>query len=470
MFKSKRIRAGLLGALVVTAGVSLVVGEASAVSAKDWKLISIDHPGALRWGKQTRTLRIKNISDDYKFLAAVSRTLSSERTHARLRNYQSNFIIFPGEDTVIEYTIDVPENFSPVRVIVSLYDVVDTADDLSWGAKILDTSFDSPVQYPESALAYRDSLPRVGGAFRYHPVLGTDLSLLVNVLFGEGLKTEEIAKITGLEPRQVNRIASDQRRYHLIEVRKGAISSEMTFIRGLDYDTLDKMIELQAEMFASDIEKALPRFYAVRDSLVKVGVATPDSNDTVHGTVMLYHLYPYIGGVVLWESLARKFLNTDSVPPVLLVPNYPCNQDAPEYDYLLVDDEAPDPVQVYFLDRGRKRHIFGIDVPPLDCNSTRDRHGRGYGFPDGARPKFYVHNPELSAPALSVFVDALSGDEESFENGYLLNIESAGVEDDPAIRAWVWKQLVERVLDELSRRGVMENNKGTYFQWTGSIH
>lgn len=435
----------------------------------DWRIPTIDNPGDLSWGEQRRNLVISNISKDYKFLTIRCQILSAERDDSRLREVRTHHIVFPEIDTTLSYALDVPENFSPAVALLSLHEVVDTLDDLSWGVKLTEQRFDCPVSFPEGLSTYRDSLPRIGGMLRYHSILGTDLSLLTNYLFARGVRTEQIAELTDREPREVNRMASEQRRYHVIEVRDGAIQSELTLIEGLPYERLKEILDASAGEFADALSAALPRFRAVRDSLIAAGAATADSNDTMDGTALMHHLYPLLGGVALWEYAARPFFGTEGEPPELINRNYPCSQDNFDFDYLLIDSAAPDVRQLFFWDSGRNRRVFGVDVPPLVCTGQRDAHGRSYTFPEERQPVFYSFDGNRCEIAVRELADPLVEPTSHFDAELASAFAEVGQEVSPAHRSWLWNQLAQRTLDQLIQRGVVSGPHGRYFVWMGAI-
>lgn len=443
--------------------------SAFARGVEDWRVGPVE-VGGLVWGKQERRIEISNLSGDYKFLTVNCRAISTKHGYSRPRTFKSNYIVFPKMDTVLMYVIDVPENIAPVQVEISVHDVIDTLDDISWGVELVKSEARYEVTVPPGIEEYKNRIPRATGATRFSVALGSDLRLLTNYWLKQGKTVDEIGEIAGMSAREIRKFASDMRRDSLVQVVDGKILSTINLIEGLPYAAIEEQVAGHSAAFASKLTELLPQYDAKLAELANAGSVTGDRDDAFEGTAFLYHHYPIIGGVVLWENLAIGFVSADTAPPVLIDLSNPCTRNSKEFDYFLIDRVAPDGWHMYLSDSKRNRSVFGAHVPSLDCGGARVNGTQvNFRFPRNNQPVYFNVSKERTAVALAALVEPMLPLRNRFVSDISGLFSRNGIELTPAIRFWLWNQLASRTLKTLVDDKTIENFDQKFFVWNTTL-
>lgn len=430
-----------------------------------WSVGALDIDG-LKWGKQTRRIRVANNSDDYRFLAAECVTRSVKKGFENPRIARSNFIIFPGQEGELSVTIDVPESFTKVVVKFGLYDVVDTLDDLSLGEKIYEIEGSVDVEFPSTLKPYLNLKLRPGGALRYNQTLSDDLQLALNLLLIHGKSVLGISEIVGLTPEYVRHLIKQLTDEGLVVTPGGWTRSALVAIEKLPFERLDSLVNVTASDMTATVSASVNDYRQLHKELIAEGVVAEFGDQAVEGTGILHHLYPVVCGIVLWERLGSKFLGSPDGPVRLMRQSSPCEYPAPGYGYILADPDAKDGIGYFHFDTKRQRKIFALGGGKLSCyEPVAGSRTPNYKVIAGKRPILYLVDERRADTLFNVFTGALEPARDKFESSLKRIFNRSKVKLTNGHRLWIWNRLTTEIIFALVKDGVIEDHNRDYFTW-----
>jgi hypothetical protein len=268
----------------------------------------IDFPQRV-WGSQNIPFEVTNHTDWLKFLV-VETDVSFEGSYVNPhRVTRSNFYLEPGART-IDPVIEIPPNYGKLTFWLRIYDVVDTLDDLSLGTKVFEQPFNLRFHTPEAVIPYfqeRLSLPPLVG---HAGSLDNEFSRLLLVLIEEGRSIEAIAEMCATDTLYVWETAVGLARlgYFNEDRAAGTIGPRVPVIDQSFASEARAMAELAADRLSEKIAANLAGRRPLMDSLIQAGVYSGDSTNFFEGGTLLYHTYPLVGGMYLWQVLGTKFV------------------------------------------------------------------------------------------------------------------------------------------------------------------
>ena len=457
-----------LNALIVFIALVTLAAPANVFAQEEsdtWSIGTLDISG-LKWGKQTRRIRIANNSDDYRFLAAECETRSLKPGFVKPRVTRSNYIIFPGQEGEVRVTIDVPESFSKVIVKFGLYDVVDTLDDLVLGEKLYEIEETVDVTFPETLEPYLSLKLRPGGALRYNETLSDDLQLALNLLLIQGKSAITISEIIGLPPEYVTHLIRLLTEEGLVTAPSGWIRSALVAIEKLPFEELDRVVDKLAAEMSETITNSVKDYQKLHKELIADETVAAYGDQAVEGTGILHHLYPVICGIVLWERLGSSFLGSDDGPVQLMKQSSPCEYPAVGYGYILADPAAKDGRAYFHFDTKRQRKIFGLGGGKLACyEPSAGSRSPNYKVVAGKRPILYLVDEARADKLFNVLIKPLEPLRDSFESESKNIFNQSKAKFTNAHRLWLWNRLTTQVIDALIKDGVIEDHNRNYFTW-----
>lgn len=463
LLKSHRLRTCIVMLSLVT--LAAPANICAQEDSEGWSVGTLDISG-LKWGKQTRRIRIANNSDDYRFLAVECETRSVKAGFVNPRVTRSNYIIFPGQEGEVSVTIDVPESFSKVIVKFGLYDVIDTLDDLALGEKLYGIEETVDVEFPETLKPYMSLRLRPGGALRYNETLSDDLQLAINLLLIQGKSVNTISEIVGLPTEYVNHLIRLLTEEGLVTAPGGWTRSALIAIENLPFSRLDSLVNTTATKMTESLRNSVTDYRQLHSDLIAAGKVAPYADQVVEGTGILHHLYPVICGIVLWERLGSKFLGSPDGPVQLMRQSSPCEYMADGYGYILADPAAKDGRGYFHFDTLRQRKIFGLGGGKLACyEPPAGSRSPNYKVVAGKRPILYLVDEARADTPLNVLTKPLEPLRDNFDSALTGIFNRSGAKLTNAHRLWLWNRLTTQIIDSLIKAGVIEDHNLNYFTW-----
>lgn len=453
--------------ILILASLPKMGAEAAPVMIDGWSVGEIDLT-ALHWGEQSRQVSVTNFSDDYKFLVISSVTRSVGRESAKARKNQRNAIMFPGETRLFDLVIDVPENFTAVDIAVGVYEAVDTLDDPTWGTELFYVRQETPVIYPPKLEVYRESLPTPGGPLIQNKALQTDLRCIVVAMSTRGISLADTMDSTEISGKALSNLLREFRDNDIAKKVNGKIVSTLLVIDETPVQ-LDSSLRAFATTVARSLKSNFIRFKIKRREMIISGEVTGDSRQTMDGSVLLNLTYPLVGGIILWERLGARFLQTAPEIPHVLSLRSPCYNMAPGFGYILANSDIPDGKHFFYADTLRNRRLFAVNRGELRCSGrVATRRRPNYTFPPAAQTLNYKLSPSRIEPALAVLLKPLDGMAEKFSSEIEALFAEAGITLTPAHRFWIWNLVASEITDQLSGDSTLDNEEGKYFMWSTS--
>lgn len=359
--RSILVTAVLLFSLTVLAG-------ASAAQSDEVTVGKIDFPQRA-WGLQEIKFPITNNSGYFKYIAVQSDISFEESYSGAQRLKQSNFLVPPNEETVINPMIDIPGNYGKASCWIRLYDVVDTLDDISLGNLLFEQEFRLTFRPPEAIQPYRQERltvpPLTGETYDWD----NELARLTILLLNKGKTVEEIATMTGTSVENVKAVMDTMVMHKYARLGAGG-----EYILNVPVITLDEAKEGRAfadelsDQLAAQVTKNLEGFPLLIDSLVASGAFSGDSSNFYEGGAMLYQRYPLVAGMLLWYDLGHRFI-TDGARMMIYRPGVLCNPNIGEFMYLVEGGDYFNGTH-YFNPTVNVRYVkvdFGDQVPVIHC-------------------------------------------------------------------------------------------------------
>ncbi|HOZ07171.1 MAG TPA: hypothetical protein PKW75_02690 [candidate division Zixibacteria bacterium] len=431
---------------------------------------------SLRWGQQSAQVPVTNSSDYLKFIVAetdirfTGAYLNPER---RIRSYHA---LPPGESTTIEAAVLVPGNFGQAQVYLRLYDVVDTLDEILPGQKFYEQPFLVTFHVPEGLRPYVDTRVTLPPRVEDHPYFDNEFARLLFLLLGEGKLPAEIAALAECDTGFVSEQLA-------LMVGEGYVGKDSTgfklkipVIRAAEADSARSRALVLADSLTDLIAANLPRFAAVRDSLVAAGRVNRDSNAFFDPGTVLYHTYPVVGGLALWWDLGNAFI-TRSAPLYLYDGTDLCNADIPIYMYAVEGGPVVNGHLFYapVVSSTSYELYFGDTIPTIACDPDFIRF-KSYPIhvnfqpAEEYRPTTYVFDSAVVRPA----VEALTYGADSLLAHAYLDLRDMAVDKfghprlDYGYRYWFWNLVATRTLEGLVARGAVRRQGNGQFRLTAT--
>ncbi len=457
--------------LVVAMLTFLTIAGAKSVKAQifteDWAISEPDLSG-LVWGPQEISVDVRNNSGDYKFFVVRTETRSPLRRFGGVRHFTSNYIFVPDEEKSVKFTVDVPENLTYYTLQLGFFAVVDTLDDLALGKEIYDHIYTLTPPTPAGLVDYEKSLPKAGSVLKYNASLKTDLALLIHKSLQQRSSIGALSKKLGVPFAVLSRIIRSMEEFGIVKANgDNTYQSALTTIEGLPADEINSLIDTFADSFAEAIGKAMPKFIEKRQKMMDAGLITQGKKETLEGTGMMHHLFPLVGGIVMWEEVGSEFLIRGEGPPQIISLDAPCDMVTEGYGYILLDSSLRDGGEFYYYDPSSRRRVFGDHVPAVMCTRRipTANMAPNYFLPSKETALMYTHDIDRVEDAVKLLTKPLIPIRKKFSSKVESIFKKSGVELLPAHRFWLWNRLVTITVRRLVDAKVLDKEWGRFFTW-----
>jgi|WetSurMetagenome_2_1015567.scaffolds.fasta_scaffold55495_3 hypothetical protein len=287
------------------------------------------------WGNQTVNVNVLNISGEYKWIAVRTQVIFSDSLLTPRRNSQKTIFMEPDLNKKLELPYEFPGNYGRGVVRVSLYELVDTLDPLYESLRFFEK--DIPVEFPVP-----DSLVGLVSDGINVPMYAEKSDLFDNlfnrlffILLYQGKSLTDIARLTGADSVFVNMTLRRLMVEGLISQTDNVYDPNFAVI---DISLISKLRPAMDSTMLSiynSITAGLPRYDSLVADYLKTGKIKNDKNNLFDPGTVLYHKYPTVIGLLLWNRLGVDFVS-DGMPFNIFVGSDPCAARMAEFTHFVL--------------------------------------------------------------------------------------------------------------------------------------
>jgi hypothetical protein len=463
------------------ATVLLLAAAANVLSQPDIVVGELDRPQHV-WGTQILGLPLTNKADYPKYVVVKS-VLTFDGTYLKPgRGTRGNYVLAPNQTMMVSVRLDIPPNYGTANVKFEVYDVVDTMDQLLASQKVMDQAMQIHFAIPAGMVPYMTERLTMTPMVDHNPNLGTEFARAMLVMMREGKTTKEIAKIAEIDTTYVRAFQDTLLTWQFLARTKSADSAVVPgfpVILAKDAEGVRPLVETAATGLAAVIEKNLPAYKRVLDSMVKGGGLAADSNDFMNGGTVLYHTYPVVTAMFLWYDLGQVVVGGKGALDVYRDTD-PCNALVNQYMYGVQGGDVVNGSQYFNFgtSTGRQVIIFGDTIPTINCPSTYPWKTRlvlatDFEYAEGYQPELFTFDTSLCNPALR----ALEPGADLVIKPALTALKAQADKMGPNMLTqgtvlWFWNQVATKTTKKLVAKGVItRRGNGQYrFECTNGIN
>ena len=425
------------------------------------------------WGKQALPFDVTNNTDWLKFLI-VETDVRFEGSYVNPhRVTRSNFVLEPGAKVKVAPVLDVPPNFGQMNLMVRVYDVVDTLDDLSLGKQVFEQPFRIKFPTPEGVVPYfreRLTLPPMVGN---NGLFDNELVRLMMVMVSEGKKLSEIAAVCKADSAYVDAVAIDLDAERYLKKSGDTCWTQLPVITTAEAKAGKELSDKISDRLIEILTKNLGRRQPVIDSLKAAGVLSGDSTKFVEGGTVLYSPYPLVGGMYLWQVLGEKFIVGSRSLEIFLNTNY-CDPKIGAFMYLVIGGDYFNGHQFFSGNAVRSGYNcqFGDSIPLLNCKPGFERKFQlseniDWTYPAGLSPESFLYDSTVVNPVLRALDEGVQPIlQDAIEKLRAIDKQYRQSDLPMGVRYWFWNLTASRTLDKLAASGTLKRSGNGQYKFT----
>lgn len=422
------------------------------------------------WGNQTAAFDLNNNSDEYKFVVATSLAKFTTGKFETPRFTKKSFFVEPASQNHFELPVIIPTGYGKISVEISLYDVVDTLDQLFDSQKFKTTSMQLSFDIPQSLKDEVSSDIILPKFVEDNELFDNYFMRAILVLIYEGKTANEIASICGAEPGFITSTIKELQDEGLVSPNGSSFSLDFIVIDSQEVNELRPAIAKTIDQLYGVLKSNLHDYDSCLAAMVADGRLSGDKNDALDMGTILYQKYPVMLGLFLWDILGREFVNNGK-PFNIFENSEPCNAKMGDFMYMVTGDSDLKGNSYYYLDYGQTNQIIycGLGQHNFECQPAyRSVAKRGqkarWGF-DNKRPDMvFIYNEDKIREPLSMLLDSTS--EYVLELGSQLDKTLAGENYDKykrGARYWCWDIVVTKLMNKFeSDKIIKKEDLGIY--------
>ena len=436
-------------------------GSALVAQTPDLTVGEIKNP-ELKWGAQPISLEVTNNVDYPKFLVGTL-DLRFEGTYLNpKRRWKVNAILPPSDRATVTLPLDIPVNFGVAEMELTLYDVVDTLDPVTFGTKVMAQNFLLRFKIPDEISSYLQERITFPPMVDNNPLLDNEFTRVVFTMLAEGKTIPEIARLAKVDSlfvyRNINELVSKK----LVLRKDKAATLSFPFLTIKQAEKIKPLAEKTSDQLAALIAENMPAYRRTLDSLIKAGAVAKDSNEFLNGGTVLYRPYPVIAALVLWADLGQKFI-TDTALLDIYKETDPCNANVPSFMYAVQGGDVFNGHHYVGISSvtGHYTVHFGDRIAPVKCPDiypfpTILIQGSDWSFDPQFSQEMFMIDPVVTLPAvksvsagsLPIVTAALDGLKKELD-AIGPNMFTLGS------RFWFWNLTASRALDKMVAAGTL---------------
>ena len=425
-----------------------------------------------RWGKQNASFMVENKSDYLRYLAVVT-TITFEGVYMNpVRSTRRHVLLEPEAKLPVVTKIEVPGNFGMAVIDFDVYDVFDTLDALIESQRVyhqpITLRFTQPAAM-EPYLSRKLSFPPFVTNSR---MFDNELCHIVLQMVQEEIEVGDIARRTTADSATVQQLI-DSLTDMGVFVRKDGMT-RLTFPL-VNEETAEKarlLADTLSIELAQSLTKSLAGLPKLRDSLIKAGSLTKDSNDFMGGGQVLYYPYPLVTAMVLWTNLGQRFISP-SGPVGLLERNDPCESRNPKYLCAVAGGEFLNGSHYFNLNTatGVYEIQFGGRIPsvicPNDMAATKNLMDHpSWRYPQEEIADAFVFDAALLTPVMAFFEKEPRVFIVKYEKKFEALVTGASLQPTEALRYWFWNLVATATTNRMVKAGTIIPSANQHFKMT----
>ncbi len=428
--------------------------------AADFQIGKVQYSGT-GWGNDTAQFSITNLSLDYKWVMAKADISFGGPGPSPFRTFHRPFFLEPSGSSRQNIAFQIPGNYGKCIIKLSLYDVIDTLDEL-YESQIFFANVDT-VTYAVPA-----AVKTVIGAPLNVPVFVDKSELFDNqfnrmlvYLLNQGKSAAEIAQLTSADTVFVNRTINLLLQRNFIRSEGGKIKAGFAVIDPATLDRLKPVIEKTIDDLSARLTAVSPAYDSLIASLIKENKLTSDSNNIMDGGSILHHKYLTILALFLWDRMGCSFVN-DGTKFNIFDLSDPCDADMGKFMSLVAGDNTFIGKTFYyaFSDNEGFRFYCGDSDPTVECTAlsrpmTALRTYYQWQFGAESLPIFYNYNAEKAEPVLSMLEQKTAPSVLKLKNELVKIFAGEKINELPGARYWCWSLVVSSVMDNLQKTKIL---------------
>jgi hypothetical protein len=459
---------------LVLATALLLIAAFNAMSQSEVATGDMDRP-LHQWGTQILGLPLTNNVDYPKFVA-VRTLLTFQGTYLNpMRGSRTNYILEPNKAIIVGVRIEIPPNYGVANLKFEVYDVVDTLDNLLPSQKVMDQAMQIRFQAPAGLMPYLQDRLTLTPMLDNNPYLGTEFARVMILMMKEGKNVAQIAKLAELDTTYVRQFQDTLLNWKFFARSKSADSTVVPafpVLRDKDAELVRPLVEKTSTALSALIEKNLPAYRRVIDSMIKAGGLPADSDDFMSGGTVLYRSYPVVTALFLWYKLGQEVVGGDT-PLDIYKDTDPCNAWVTRYLYGVQGGDLVNGNQYYSYSTatGRSVILFGDRIPTITCPQTWPWKPRmvfqsDYNYDIPNQPEMFTYDTTLVNPALR----ALSTGAQVILKPAMTSFKADLAKIGPDLftqgtALWLWNQIASKTTQKLVAKGVIARRNNGQFRF-----
>ena len=422
------------------------------------------------WGKQRAWVSLTDSSGDYKFVVARIEVSFPHSAISPKRISMSAFILEPLTTTRIEVPFEIPCNFDTGFIQFDLYNVVDTLDTLLESQKLLSNKYPTVHALPEGLKMLLPEKIEVPAFVDKNVTFDNYFTRVFFVLLHQGKSLAEISVLSGAGADYISSLTAQLQSWQYIKQDASGPKPAFAVIDKPAIDRLRPMIDIAVEDLYKTISVNIPRYDSTIEVLASSGKLTRDKFNLFDGGSILYHKYPVILTLFLWDKLGRDFVN-DGVEFNIFANSNPCNAFMLEYMYLVGADKGNTGRSLYYYQKdpdGERIYCadseIAINCTPRTGISADGRALYDWFFAENSPSTYFSYDESKVAPGLSILAH---GAGTSVAN---LKAEITKMFSGPpygtyfrGARYWCWNLIVTELLDKLTKGNLLTGEGSGFY-------
>ena len=442
-------------AILTLAGTTLVA------QTPDLTVGDIKNP-ALQWGAQPVSFEVTNNVDYPKFVVATL-DLRFEGTYLNpKRRWKTNVIAPPLEPIIVTLPLDIPVNFGVAQIELTVYDVVDTLDPVTFGTRVMGQTFQLMFKIPAEISSYLQERITFPPMVDNNPMLDNEFTRVLITMLAEGRTVPEIAKLARVDSQFVYRNINELVSRKLLARKEQSATLQFPFLTTKQAEKIKPLAEKTSDQLVTLLTANLPAYRRTLDSLVKAGKVSKDSSDFLNGGTVLYRPYPVIAALVLWGDLGQKFV-TDTALLDIYKETDPCNAYVPNYMYAVQGGEVFNGHHYVNISSvtGHYTIAFGDRVAPVKCPDVYPFpsilfQGSDWNFDPQFNQEIFLIDTAITATAVRTITTGAQPLVSAAIDGLKQEMDALGPKMfGPGSRLWFWNLIASRTMDKMLAAGTL---------------
>lgn len=424
---------------------------------------------SLGWGNQTAKIKVTNLSYDYKIIV-VKTDISFEGSDLNpKRTSNKSFIIDPIYSATLQEPIEIPGNYGTLKLKFTFYDVVDTLDPLYESQNFYTKDFSNSFPIPEGIKPYLGAPLALPMFVDKSPLFDNQFTRFYLLFLKLGKKPEEIADLMGTNLNYINFVA-DRLVAGKYLVRSGGENIlNFAVVDSSALATLGPIINETIEKLYTAIKTNLPKYDSMMTAMVSRGELTQDKDNIMETGSVLYHKYPVILGLLLWNKIGHEFIN-DGPRFNIFENSDPCRADMGEFMYMAFSPGDLSGRSFYYdlIDVDGERFYASIGDISLICEpigeSYKEVNKYYWNFLETDFPIIFSYDDETNSEPLSLLGEGCIKLTEPLKEAInKLYLEGKNVRKVKGARYWSWNLIVTAVMDRLDKSKLaIKEGRGIY--------